>query len=128
MLVLTRKTDEAIYIGDNIKITLVRIKGGSVRIGIDAPEDVQIKRAELRDRPATGDSSGNDAGPNLLGNGPDLRALGEILKSSKPSNNRRLELPTRETRASDMDGATAGDRNRRRNHIPRPALEKFMSA
>ncbi|KAA1262538.1 hypothetical protein LF1_51040 [Rubripirellula obstinata] len=47
MLVLTRKANEEILIGDNIKITLVRIKGGSVRVGIEAPRDVKIMRGEL---------------------------------------------------------------------------------
>lgn len=48
MLVLTRKANEEILIGDNIKITLVRVKGGSVRIGIDAPRDVRVVRGELK--------------------------------------------------------------------------------
>ena len=47
MLVLTRKTDEEILIGDNIKITLVRVRGNSVRLGIEAPRDVRIVRGEL---------------------------------------------------------------------------------
>lgn len=47
MLVLTRKTDEEILIGDNIKITLVRVRGNSVRIGIEAPRDIRIVRGEL---------------------------------------------------------------------------------
>jgi carbon storage regulator CsrA len=48
MLVLTRKANEEILIGDNIKITLVRVKGGSVRIGIDAPREVRVVRGELK--------------------------------------------------------------------------------
>jgi len=47
MLVLTRKLDEAIQIGDNIKITVLRVKGNTVRIGIDAPKDVRVIRDEL---------------------------------------------------------------------------------
>lgn len=47
MLVLTRKTDEQIVIGDDIRITLVRVRGNSVRIGIDAPRDVRVVRGEL---------------------------------------------------------------------------------
>lgn len=47
MLVLTRKTDEQILIGNDIKITLIRVRGNSVRIGIDAPRDVRIVRGEL---------------------------------------------------------------------------------
>ena len=48
MLILTRKTDEQILIGENITITLVRVRGNSVRIGIDAPRDVRVIRGELQ--------------------------------------------------------------------------------
>ena len=44
MLILTRKQNETITIGDNIKITVVRIKGGAVQLGIKAPESVSISR------------------------------------------------------------------------------------
>ena len=47
MLVLSRKIDEQIQIGPNITITLVQIRGGSVRIGIEAPRDVRVLRSEL---------------------------------------------------------------------------------
>ncbi len=47
MLVLTRKPREEIRIGDGIKITVLRVKGQSVRIGIEAPNDVRIIRTEL---------------------------------------------------------------------------------
>ncbi len=50
MLVLTRKTGEGIIIGDDIKITIVELKGGGVRIGIDAPRDMKIHRQEVFDR------------------------------------------------------------------------------
>lgn len=47
MLVLTRKPDQQIQIGSNIKITVVRVKGQSVRIGIEAPTTVRVVRTEL---------------------------------------------------------------------------------
>ncbi|APG27347.1 carbon storage regulator [Syntrophotalea acetylenivorans] len=50
MLVLTRKTGEGIIIGDNIRITVVEIKGGGIRLGIDAPSDKKIYRQEVFDR------------------------------------------------------------------------------
>ena len=47
MLVLTRKPGESIVIGQNIVITVIEIKGGQVRIGIDAPRDIQVHREEV---------------------------------------------------------------------------------
>jgi carbon storage regulator len=49
MLVLTRKKDECIMIGDDIEIYLVDIAPNQVRIGINAPRDVQIYRKEVYD-------------------------------------------------------------------------------
>ena len=56
MLVLTRKADEQIVIGDDIKITLVRVRGNSVRIGIEAPREVRVLRGELAARETAGAS------------------------------------------------------------------------
>jgi carbon storage regulator len=47
MLVLTRKANESIQLGDNIHITVVSIDGDRVRIGIDAPRELKIYRKEL---------------------------------------------------------------------------------
>ncbi|BDY13370.1 carbon storage regulator CsrA [Hydrogenimonas cancrithermarum] len=47
MLVLTRKKDEAIRIGDNIVIKIIATDKNSVRIGIEAPDNVTILREEL---------------------------------------------------------------------------------
>ena len=50
MLVLTRKTGEGIMIGDDIRITVVELKGGGVRIGIDAPRTTKVHRLEVYER------------------------------------------------------------------------------
>lgn len=47
MLILTRKPGESLYIGDNIKITIVELKGHQIRVGIDAPTDLRIYREEI---------------------------------------------------------------------------------
>lgn len=47
MLVLSRKETERLVIGDNIVIQIVRVSGGTVRLGIEAPEEVPIRRQEL---------------------------------------------------------------------------------
>ncbi len=52
MLVLTRKLMEKLYIGDQICVTVVRLEGGQVRLGIEAPRTIPVVRAELRPLPA----------------------------------------------------------------------------
>ncbi|WP_025786013.1 carbon storage regulator CsrA [Sporosarcina sp. D27] len=47
MLVLSRKPNESLKIGDNIELKIIEIKGDSVRIGIEAPKSVEILRGEL---------------------------------------------------------------------------------
>lgn len=59
MLVLTRKYQEKIHIGDNITITVLRTKGKAVRLGIEAPGDVPVIRGELSFE--TADEAGDEA-------------------------------------------------------------------
>lgn len=47
MLVLARKLGESIEIGDGIRVSVVQVKGGRVRIAIDAPREVSVRRSEL---------------------------------------------------------------------------------
>tara|TARA_B100001057_G_C22115048_1_gene668501 strand:+ start:348 stop:515 length:168 start_codon:yes stop_codon:yes gene_type:complete len=50
MLVLSRKAEESMFIGDDIKITVLDIRGGQVKIGITAPQEVKIHREEVLKR------------------------------------------------------------------------------
>lgn len=52
MLVLSRKLNQSIHIGDGISIRVVRIKGNSIQLGIDAPKEVHVVRSELLQRDA----------------------------------------------------------------------------
>jgi carbon storage regulator len=47
MLVLSRRKDETIMIGDDVEITIVDIKGDTVRVGISAPRNVTVHRKEI---------------------------------------------------------------------------------
>ena len=49
MLVLSRKKNESIRIGEDITIVVVEIRGDKVRLGIDAPKDVPVHRREVYD-------------------------------------------------------------------------------
>lgn len=52
MLVLSRKLNQSIRIGDTISISVVRIKGNVIQLGIKAPKDVHVVRSELIERDA----------------------------------------------------------------------------
>lgn len=47
MLILTRRPGEKLIIGGNVTVTVLGIKGGQIRIGIDAPRDVPVNREEI---------------------------------------------------------------------------------
>ncbi len=82
MLVLTRRVDESIMVGDDVKITVVAVKGDHVRIGVDAPKRVAIHRLEVYEeiRRANLEASAASAA------GSDLDQLAKLLPSrSKPA-------------------------------------------
>ena len=57
MLVLSRKKDERLIIDGNIVVTIVKVGGGTVRLGIEAPAEVSVRREELA--PLTDNADGN---------------------------------------------------------------------
>lgn len=61
MLILQRRVDESVRIGDEIEVKVMGVKGGQVRIGIAAPKSVPVRREELEPWPAEVDSE-QDAG------------------------------------------------------------------
>lgn len=116
MLVLTRKLQQQIKIGEQITVTILRVKGQTVRVGIDAPRDVRVIRGELprEGEPAAeemtivearlvisddGEQSDADASGNALAAGdeqaeaaakPSLAATSPALRCPAP-----LRLPQR---------------------------------
>lgn len=50
MLILTRPINESVIIGDEVKVTVLGVKGNQVRLGIDAPKNVSVHREEIYQR------------------------------------------------------------------------------
>jgi carbon storage regulator len=84
MLVLTRRPTESIIIANNIKITVVSIGPGRVKIGIEAPPNVRIDRQEIHDKieqsadvlsAVAGGEATADAQNTMVGHGPDTAAI-----------------------------------------------------
>ena len=60
MLVLTRKTNQSIMIGDDIEVSILSVAGDKVRIGIDAPRDIAVFRKEVYIAIDKGSAPGSD--------------------------------------------------------------------
>jgi carbon storage regulator len=70
MLVLTRKIDESIIIGDNINIKILALSGSQVKIGISAPRSLRILRKEVHDQILSGkrrDAAKSEPGSGVPG-------------------------------------------------------------
>jgi carbon storage regulator len=76
MLVLTRKDDESIMIGKNIRIKVIKSDSGKVKLGIDAPKDIEINRKEIYDQI----QNENKEAVNKV---TDFNKLKDIYKSNK---------------------------------------------
>jgi carbon storage regulator len=79
MLILARKTNESIMIGDQIEVSIVDIKGDQVKLGIEAPRTVKVYRQEVYKAIQQENIEAVKANPDTL---PELNTL--IPKSSKP--------------------------------------------
>lgn len=76
MLILTRKANEGILVGDDIKITVVSIEGGRVKLGITAPRNISVIREEVVDAVKKENMS---AGKTDTLNVDDLSAIASLI-------------------------------------------------
>ena len=62
MLILTRRSGEAVIVGDNVRIAVLDIRGNQVRLGVEAPREVTVHREEVYQRIAEeqGSAGGDD--------------------------------------------------------------------
>ena len=73
MLILTRRIGESVYIGDEVRLTVLGVRGTQVRIGINAPKDVPVHREEIyyrikHEQGVEVPERGNDFGDEVSGN------------------------------------------------------------
>ncbi len=76
MLVLTRRLNQSIKIGDDIEITVIEVRGDQVRLGVAAPRDVSVHRKEVYLQI----QQENRAAAQSVPEGVSLEALGEAMK------------------------------------------------
>ncbi len=108
MLVLTRQIDEDVCIGPDIRVRIVSVHGGQVRLGIDAPPEVAISRGELLDAVR----QENEAA--VRANGASLRGLKHAA---------RLAARTPEAATQTPQGKVyTADPSRASSEAPRPPI------
>jgi carbon storage regulator len=78
VLILTRKLNESIIIGDNIEITITAIEGDQVKLGIKAPKQIDVHRKEIYDAIQTENSAASCTDLDLL------KHFQEKLNKNKP--------------------------------------------
>lgn len=80
MLILSRKIDEKIKIGNDITITLIDVKGDQVKIGVEAPRDVKVFRQEVFDAIQTENKAAADTSSSDISAIDAVSALSNLLK------------------------------------------------
>ncbi len=112
MLVLTRRTGESIVIGNGIKLTIISIGPGRVKIGIDAPRSVRIDREEIHDRIVQEKAS-------------------DVLEAVSCGNTEHADQATMVSSGSDTGVFTAdevaGTGTQAGTDTPQPSLSKFRA-
>lgn len=103
MLVLSRKTDERIVIGDNITVTLLAVRGNTVRLGIDAPREIRVVRGEIVSREP---EPGHEADPERQSR----EAHEQVFAHAEPSRGRRAARIATRMRAAGTNRISATHR------------------
>ena len=99
MLVLSRKVGEKILIGDDIAVTVVRLSGGGVRIGIDAPVEMAVVREELAAEAGKLEAGKLEAGKSI--------SAGSVSEGENPCEAKPREANPREANKSRSAGRTS---------------------
>lgn len=79
MLVLTRKPEQSLRLGDNITLTILAIEGDRVKLGIEAPRTVSVLREELFAQIQAANAAAASAGQ------PDVQSIAAVLRRKSPT-------------------------------------------
>jgi carbon storage regulator len=110
MHILTRRVGETITIGSNVMVTVLGVKGAQVRIGINAPKDVEVHREEIYER-IRQERSHDAAGHNKIKAAPE-QAARNLADLAKPTTDRATPLlSARRYRATNRHRAIFGLRS-----------------
>lgn len=61
MLILTRRIGETLMVGDEVTVTVLGVKGNQIRLGVNAPKDVEVHRSEIYERIQAGLASDDNS-------------------------------------------------------------------
>ena len=132
MLVLTRKAKEEIRIGNDITVTIVRVKGQSVRIGINAPDHVHIMRSELTNQEKPTSSEKAPRSDSNVNQKPDS-SRSPMDGTTKP-NPKNLEVTINDRTVTDLTANSPMMKrlenqlsSRPNNETPATSNERFQS-
>jgi carbon storage regulator len=91
LLILTRRVNESLMVGDKVTVTVVAVKGNQVRLGINAPKDVAVHREEIFDRVQSEKAQAVEKSPLADGRGngnagaaPSFRKVSQSHASDSP--------------------------------------------
>jgi len=82
VLILSRKKDESIVIGNDIEVMVVGVEGDNVKLGIKAPKDISIYRREIYDQIQTANIEAASASPEVL-EGVGLKTKNQVKKENE---------------------------------------------
>jgi len=126
VLVLTRKVQQQIHVGDNIVITILQVKGNCVRVGIEAPMQVRIARGELHNKAVAAAAQASAAGESKSATSVPAKAMDhavETIASVVSPVAGSMAAPSHRSRVA-MPHSMSADRASR-NTFARPAARSF---